>query len=301
MKTRKRKVAVVGALNVDIGGIPEAAFRPGDSIPGRVRVSLGGVGWNIARDCASLGAETAFFSVLGADAHEAEIRRDAARFGVAISGCRWESAENNRYLYISGKGGDMAAAVNDMRLTERIDRAYIAEILPLLNGFDAIAADANLPPEALRALAEGAGAPIAADCVSAVKCGRLREILPRLHTLKANRMEAEMLTGRIEPEACAAALLDAGVKRAVISLGAEGVLCAENGCLCREPALTVPIEDTTGAGDSLTAAFAVGLAYGLEARRCAALGMRAAAVTMTETGAVAGKLSTLSDEFGGAS
>lgn len=298
MNTQKRKVAVIGGLNVDIGGIPEAAFMPGDSIPGRVAVSLGGVGFNIARSCASLGAETAFFSVLGEDANAPMIRAEAERFGVSLNGCRWENAENNRYLYISGKSGDMAAAINDMRLCERMDAGFIRDCLPLINDCDAAAVDANLPPAALKALAEGVSVPLAADCVSAVKCGRLRDILPKLCLLKANRMEAEMLTGRIEPDACAEKLLDAGVKRVVISLGADGVLCGENGKIFTLGAAdSSAVVDSTGAGDSLTAALTVGLANGLALRRSAALGMRAAAITVGEVGAATKKLSVLMEEF----
>lgn len=295
MNVTKRKAAVIGALNVDIGGRPEAAFMPGDSIPGRVSVSLGGVGWNIARDCALLGAETAFYSVLGRDGHEAAIRRDAAEFSVRLDGCRWAEADNNRYLYISGKNGDMVAAVNDMRLCARIDPAYISSIRPRLAEADVIVADANLPPETLQALAERTGAPLVADCVSAVKCGRLRGLLPRIHTLKANRIEAEMLTGQIEPEACVMALRDAGVTRVVVSLSGEGAVCGEGDAIFRLPASGLPVADTTGAGDSLTAALAVGLARGRSLRECAELGMRAAGTTMGQPGAVTKALAALAE------
>lgn len=296
MNARKRKVAVIGALNVDLGGLPEAAFVPGDSIPGRVVASLGGVGWNIARDCACLGAEAAFFSLLGTDEHEAAIRADAADFAVDIAGCRWVPAPNNRYLYVSGRGGELAAAVNDMRLAGGIDPAFIEACLPAINACDGAAADANLPPETLRALAEGLTVPLTADCVSAVKCPRLRELLPHIHTLKANRMEAEVLTGRIGPEDCARALLDAGTTWAVISLGAEGVLCGEPGRVFRLSAAGAVPADATGAGDSLTTALAVGLARGLDLEAAAALGMAAAGVTVAETGAVTKKLSALGAE-----
>ncbi|MGM9615583.1 MAG: PfkB family carbohydrate kinase [Oscillospiraceae bacterium] len=294
MKNGKRKAAVIGALNVDIGGKPEAAFMPGDSIPGSVSVTLGGVGWNIARDCASLGAETAFFSVLGRDEHEAAIRQDAAAFGVSLAHCRWEeAAANNRYLYITGRNGDMVAAVNDMRLCDRIGESYAAACLVPCETADVLVVDANLPPETIRVLAEKAAVPLVVDCVSAVKCGRLREHLGRIHTLKANRMEAEMLAGRIEPEDCAGVLMDAGVKRVVISLSGDGVLCGTEGAIFRLPASGMPVVDTTGAGDSLTAALAVGLAHGLSLEECAALGMQAAGITMGRTGAVTKELSQL--------
>lgn len=293
MNTKKKKAAVIGALNVDIGGRPEAAFVPGDSIPGRVSVSLGGVGWNIARDCASLGLETSFFSVLGTDEHEAAIRSDAARFAVDLTNCRWEAAPNNRYLYISGKNGDLAAAVNDMRLCEKFDDAFMRAVLPALTGFDVIIADANLPPESLRTLADETDAPLVADGVSAVKCGRLRSLLPRLHTLKLNRMEAEMLAGRIDPEDCVRELLAAGVRRVVVSLSGDGVLCGEGTSLFRLPASGMPVTDATGAGDSLTAALAAGLAHSWDLASCAALGMQAAGITMGQPGAVTEKLTAL--------
>jgi len=103
---------------------------------------------------------------------------------------------------------------------------------------------------------------------------------------KVNRMEAEMLTGRIEPEDCARELLMAGVVRVVVSLGGDGVLCGEGDALFRLPASGRPVKDATGAGDSLTAALAVGLAHGGDLAFCAALGMEAAGITMGQPGAV---------------
>lgn len=43
-------VVVAGGTNVDIGGRSYAPLVAGDSNPGRVTVSLGGVGRNIAHD-----------------------------------------------------------------------------------------------------------------------------------------------------------------------------------------------------------------------------------------------------------
>ena len=126
-----------------------------------------------------------------------------------------------------------------------------------------------------------------------MKCGRLRGVLSRVHTLKLNRVEAEMLAGRIDPGDCIRALLDAGVTRVVVSLGADGVLCGEDGVLFRLPSAGMPAADTTGAGDALTAALAVGLAYGMDLEACAALGMRAAGITMGQPGAATRSLAAL--------
>ena len=82
MKEEKLEVAVIGALNIDITGAANVPFTSGDSLPGEVSYATGGVGWNIARDAALLGARTGFFSVFGADGYEPLIRADAAACGV---------------------------------------------------------------------------------------------------------------------------------------------------------------------------------------------------------------------------
>ena len=93
------------------------------------------------------------------------------------------------------------------------------------------------------------------------------------------------------------ALLDAGVKRVVLSLGMEGVLCAQEKKYVRQSAVNTRAVDATGAGDSLTAALAVGLAAGLSLEKCAQLGVSAAGITISAPGAVAEKLRTLADQF----
>lgn len=293
MKNEKRKVAVIGALNVDIGGRADEVFTPGDSIPGQVSSTLGGVGWNIARNCALLGAGSAFCSVLGLDEHTNSILAQAEEMQVSLEYCRWEEQPNNRYLYITDHQGDMVAAVNDMRLCARVDSGFVEELLPKLQGFGAVVCDANLPTETLCLLADGVNAPLVADGVSAVKCVRLRENLHRLHVLKVNLMEARTLAGETDACACVRALLEKGVKKVVVSMGAEGALCGEGDRVFCVPSQAGNIVDTTGAGDSVTAALAVGVSAGMDFEESVRLGMKAAAITMASTRAVAPELAEL--------
>ncbi len=279
-------MAVIGALNVDIGGHAAAAFAMADSIPGEVTATLGGVGWNIARDCALLGADTAFYSAIGQDEHLPAIRQEAAQYGIALDECKWMQAPNNRYLYICDQQGDMVAAVNDMRLCEALDAAYIRSVLPHINRRTVAVVDANLSEAALTALAEGLHIPLVTDCVSAVKCQRLLPILSKLHTLKANRMEAQALTGQADPQDALHALLESGVRRVIVSLGSDGFLIGEGNAILHQRAYAARMMDATGAGDCLTAALAVGAAAGLSLHDCAALGAQAAAVTVEHPGAV---------------
>ena len=294
MNEEKRKVAVIGALNVDISGRAGAPLARGDSVLGKVRTTLGGVGWNIARNCALLGADTAFYSLLGRDEHADTIRAESARYVVDISACRWVDEPNNRYLYICDEHGDVAACVNDMGLCGRMDRSFAAGFLDSLAGCGAVVADANLPQETLRYIGENLAAPLVADCVSTAKCVRLRPILGRIHTLKANLSEAEALIGEKGAEACIKALLSAGVKQVVISMASEGVICGEaGGGIFAKRSVHAEVVDATGAGDSMTAALTVGLAAGMPFTDCASMGVTAAGITIANPGAVTPAIAVL--------
>ena len=300
MKEEKLEVAVIGALNIDITGAANVPFTSGDSLPGEVSYATGGVGWNIARDAALLGARTGFFSVFGADGYEPLIRADAAACGVDIGRCRWEPAANCSYLCILDAAGNMTAAVNDMKLSRRMDSFFVKEAARGMREAKVAAAECNLQADALRRLTEELdGTPIVADCVSAAKCMRLEALLPRIHTLKANLLEAERLTGYAGAERCATALLKKGVQRVCVTLGAEGMLLADADDMVRLPsAVTGAVVSSTGAGDAMTAALAVSLARGLDLERSARLATAAAAVATHCRAAVNPELSRLREHAG---
>lgn len=96
-----------------------------------------------------------------------------------------------------------------------------------------------------------------------------------------NRMEARQMLGLAPEEDLERAAAHAPYPRMVITLGGEGVLCLEEGILTRLPAPKVKAVDTTGAGDALTGALCAALLRGLPLAEAAALGVRAAALSVT--------------------
>lgn len=58
-------VCMVGGANMDIQGFPGGTFRFRDSNPGSVKLSLGGVGRNIAENMVKLGLMTKLLTVVG--------------------------------------------------------------------------------------------------------------------------------------------------------------------------------------------------------------------------------------------
>ena len=279
-------VAVVGGVNVDIGGKSFAPLVAADSNPGTVSVSLGGVGRNIAHNMALMGLEVRMLTAYGADMNGERVAASCSELGIDISSAlRLRDASTSTYLYLTDPAGEMALAVSDMSICEKITPAYLAANLMLLNKAQVVVADANIPEESLVYLAENCTAPVFIDPVSTVKAEKLRPILHRIHTLKPNRLEAELLSGvKIETKEDAAKaadrLLELGVHRLFISLGAEGVLAAmgeEKLWLANLPGTMV---STTGCGDAFMAALVWAYLEGSDLRQTALAGLAAGSVAM---------------------
>ena len=273
-------IAVVGGMNVDIGGRP--ARRPvlRDSNPGRVSIRPGGVGRNIAHDLRLLGMEVRMLSAVGDDGHGALLLRSCAACGIDTSLCLCVEGEtSSTYLYITDEHGDMQLAIADMDVTARLTPAVIAARLDALNAARAVVLDANLEAETLAYLAAHVTAPLYADPVSTGKAGRMRSILPRLACIKPNALEAEALTGEAEPEKAARALVNAGVGRVFLSLGHQGMIAADSDSLLNLPCEQARVLNTTGAGDAVTAALVWAGVRGLDLERSLRFALRAGAVT----------------------
>ena len=295
---KPKTVAVIGGMNMDIGGSAVGTLLLRDSNPGRVTLRPGGVGRNIAHNLRLLGAEVSLVSAVGDDAFGRALLESCEALGMDVSmTLRRPRERSSTYLYVNDEGGDMLLAVSDMDIVDRISPAALEPLLSRLNGFDALVLDANLSEASLRFLAERLSVPFYADPVSAAKAPKLLPILPRLAALKPNRLEAEALTGEKDPERAAGALLRKGVKRVLISRGEEGMLAAEGDTRLYLPRREVTVVSTTGAGDAATAAMVWAGVQGFGLERSARLAQLAGATTCECLEANNPKLGEISDLF----
>lgn len=75
----------------------------------------------------------------------------------------------------------------------------------------------------------------------------MRSLVPFADLMKISDEETELLTGKADPEE---ALLDAGVKFAAITLGANGAMAGTSAGIVKVPGIPSQIADTNGVGDS---------------------------------------------------
>ena len=111
-------------------------------------------------------------------------------------------------------------------------------------------------------------------------------MLGRLHTLKPNRIEAELLSGvaitdEASLNAAADALLATGLHRVFISLGGDGVFAADrSGERLHLPVLPAKMVNTTGCGDAFMAAITWAYLQGTDLEGTAKAGLAASAIAM---------------------
>lgn len=278
-----KPITVIGGANVDLCGTSAGPVVPRDSNPGRVRISAGGVGRNIAESLARLGLPVRLVCALGRDEHGAFLERCCRQAGIDMSLALYPpGGVTSCYMCLNDHRGDLLLAVSDMDICDSLTPQALESAIPLINDGALCVVDANLPQESISYLAKRLTVPVAADPVSVSKAPRLRPALKGMALIKPNLPEAQAITGVSAQTAGAAgvaqALRDMGVRRVFLSLGAKGAyyLDEEGGGLL--PCVPGPVEDTTGCGDAFLAAAVDSVARGLPGRMAIRRALAAAAL-----------------------
>ena len=277
---------VVGGVNVDIGGRSHAKLVEADSNPGKVSITLGGVGRNIAHNMSLLGVDVKMLTAIGEDVYGNRIAESCRTLGIDASrALRVSDCATSTYLYIADEAGEMAMALSDMEICDRITPSYLSANQQVLQNAQVVVADTNVPTETLVYLAENCSAPIFCDPVSTIKAEKLRPVLNKIHTLKPNRLEAELLSGveihsKADAEAAAKVLLDKGVQRVFLSLGTEGMYAATAETQIWMENIPGDMVNTTGCGDSVMAALVWAWINDLDLEETLKAGLAAGSITM---------------------
>jgi pseudouridine kinase len=245
---------------------------------------------NIAENLARLGEPVVLLSAVGADDAGDHIREQAAHCGIDVSHVLVDAQRRTAaYLTVLDDSGSPVVSIDDMAIHhERITAEYLYRQRGLFRDARLVVLDANLSPAALRTvfrLARQYQMPVCAEPTSATLAPRLRPHLAELMLVTPNAAEAEALCGvrvtdRESALRAAKKLVRLGVKIAIVTLGATGLVYADSHESGHVPAIEVEIVDFTGAGDALTAAVVLGLLHDLPVGESVRLGVSAAALTL---------------------
>ena len=285
------RIVVLGSLNMDLVLRVPHAPAAGETLQGHsIATWPGGKGGNQAVSCARQGAAVSLLARVGADAYGQALRDALTRDGIDPTGVQIDpheptgvalvmvdDAAQNRIVVIAGANAHV-----------EFEPLVLAE---QLHGAAFLVAQFETP---LVQVGHAINAAARAGCKLLLNPSPVQDIpktwWPLIDTLVVNEVEAQALSGMAvgtpaSAAAAARALQSRGVSRVVVTLGALGAVAADaHGCH-HHPALPVKALDTTAAGDTFLGALAVALATGEDFNPAVRLGIRAAALCVTQPGA----------------
>jgi sugar/nucleoside kinase (ribokinase family) len=270
-------VAVIGNLNIDL------VFHPVNVLPawGEEKASAsmyvraaGSAGYS-AQALGMLGVHPRVIGNVGADHYGTFILEALRSAGVDTSGVRVTALPTGVSVTLTNERGERAFVTYPGHLGEFRTEWVLEQIrsLPpfryyLLSGYFLLPAlGAAGAIEVLRCCRARGGTSLldTGDDPQGWPfgtIGELRHVLREVDIFLPNREEALTISGRTRIDAAATALLGWGPRTVLVKLGGEGSIFASSTGLTAEPAVSVPVLDTTGAGDGFNAGAIYALANG---------------------------------------
>jgi len=267
---RRPRIAVVGSANIDLTTFTDQFPKPGETIFGqKFDLGFGGKGANQAVAARLCGADVFMVARVGSDLFGPATIENFKKLGIDTSHVKQDEGLSSGVapIFVEPNGQNRILVVkgaNDALKAADVDAA--AEIL---KAADCIVLQFEIPLETVYytvAFARKHGI----RCILNPAPGQAVDMgaLIGLDYLVPNESEAESIT-RVavrnieEGKKCAEKLLGGGIRRVIITLGANGSLLA--GREVREHVLPFAVKsiDSSGAGDAFIGSFAVFLGEGM--------------------------------------
>ncbi len=237
----------------------------------------GGKGYNQAVASARMGAEVVFAGAVGQDEAGEQCEERLVREGIAARLIRKAGRTAYASILTDDSGENRVTVYPGVCLTPEDvkgleDDFQSAELLLLT---PEIPEEAFV--EAIR-LARKHGVPFVLN--PAPFFPWVTPYLQYAWLLTPNRSEACELLSCL-PEELEYSITASGLSRMIVTLGADGVFCFENGKLIRIPAPSVQAVNTTGAGDCLNGVLCTLLLEGMDMPKAVEQAVRAASLSVT--------------------
>ncbi len=287
-----KKILVIGSLNVDMVVTVDHIPVAGETILAdtEVEYTAGGKGANQAYAVGKLGGKVTILGAVGDDIFAEIERKSLSSVNVDVSkllvkertatGIAWipvNAQGNNSIIVLSGANNKLS--VSDIHDNE-----------DLIKKSDIIIMQMEIPVDTIIAAAKVArkyGKFVILDPAPVPRTFP-EELFKYIDVIKPNETEFAQILGEGVSDYTAGSekLRKKGVPIVIVTLGSEGLLInsVETG-IKKIPAYPAKIVDTTAAGDTFTAAFAIQLANGNNILDAVQYANKAASITVSKKGA----------------
>ncbi|HYL13346.1 MAG TPA: ribokinase [Terriglobales bacterium] len=267
------RIAVVGSANIDLTTFTDQFPKPGETIfAQKFDLGFGGKGANQAVAARLCGATVFMVARVGNDLFGPATIENFKKLGIDTTHVKQVSGLSSGVapIFVDPYGQNRILVVKGAN--DALKPADVDAAADLLKNSDCIVLQFEIPLETVYytlRFAQKNGI----RCILNPAPGQAIELqaLAGLDYLVPNESEAETITGMPvrnlgEAKKCAQKLVADGIRRVIITLGANGSVIA--GCDGNDhvPAFAVKSVDSTGAGDAFIGSFAVFLAEGVPER-----------------------------------
>ena len=281
------KLAVVGSINMDMTVTAERIPHKGETLRGdSISYIPGGKGANQAVAMAKLGAQVEMFGCVGEDGNGEKLLENLKKAGVRTEHVKVLKgvptgiamitvAENdNTIIVVPGANG-------------KVDRAYIDEIKPVLETYDMVVLQHEIPLDTVHYVVDFCAEKKIQVVLNPAPAAEVpMEIIEKVTYVTPNEHEAVLIFGDGQSTE---ELLKKYPEKLIITQGSRGVAaCLKSGEVLNVPARPANVKDTTGAGDTLNGAFCVRRAMGDDLKTALAYANTAASLSTEKFGAQAG-------------
>jgi ribokinase len=279
------RVVVVGSINVDLVVTAAHLPRPGETVgSGDFARHLGGKGANQAVAAARAGASVLMVGAVGRDADGDDSVAALEAEGIDVSRIRRVDTPTGVAIIAVGRDGENQIVVAPgANAVVSADDASLGNLRP---GPGVMLASLEVPMPAVVAAVEAADR---LGMAAIVNPGPAYPLPPGLLAagaiLTPNADELLEMTGASDVEAGVSALIGAGARAVVVTLGSQGALLAKGSGRRSVLARAVQAVDTTGAGDTFSGVLAAWLARGHDLDEAAHAANVAAGLSVTHKGA----------------
>ncbi len=296
----ERSVLVIGSAALDAKARVREPLTRGSSVPGQIRISVGGVARNVAECLARFEVPTQLLTVVGDDTLGAYILDVTARAGVDVSPtlCVPGARSGAFFAMIEPEGG-RAWSIDDMAGLAYLTPERILQARSLIQQARTVFLDSNIPTDTLETIiqiCQENGVSLCADPTSPYLAPRLLPFVSSLNLITPNQAEAAILcdceiNDLDDALKAAKQLVRMGVKMALITMGDMGVVYATANESGHVEAPDVDVVDLTGASDAVTATVVFALIHDFPVDEAVRLAVTAAALTITTQDTVRSDLS----------
>lgn len=287
-----RRIAVIGSTNTDMVITGRRIPVPGETVSGgHFMMNPGGKGANQAVAVARLAVKKGaclFIAKVGDDVFGRDTAKRMKKEGIAARlVVDTNEPSGTALILVDAKGQNVISVALGANGTLSPDD--IAPFKHEIEGSSVLLMQLETPLETVAwaaKVAHGASVPVILNPAPAKKLPR--SLYALVDWITPNETEAEMLTGVKVTDAASAtkataALMKRGVKHVIITMGAKGCWCGDEGRMFS--ARKVRAVDCVAAGDTFNGALAVAIAEGRPVAEALAFAQKAAAISVMRPGA----------------